>query len=59
VIGLYLARSEVGAAYGAAGWVIFVLAWGYYTAQIVLFGAEFTRAYAVRSNPQSSGERSE
>lgn len=59
VIGLYLARSEVGAAYGAAGWVILVLAWVYYTAQIVLFGAEFTRAYALRSNPPSSGERSE
>jgi membrane protein len=51
VIGLYLGRSEVGAAYGAAGWVILVLAWVYYSAQIVLFGAEFTRAYALWSDP--------
>jgi membrane protein len=63
VIGLYLGTSEVGAAYGAAGWVILILAWVYYSAQIVLFGAEFTRAYAIRlesrssSPPLPSGER--
>jgi len=62
-IGAYLGTSEVGAAYGAAGWVILVLAWVYYSAQIVLFGAEFTRAYALRlesrssSPPLPSGER--
>ncbi|HSE05113.1 MAG TPA: YihY/virulence factor BrkB family protein [Methylomirabilota bacterium] len=60
-IGLYLGRSEVGAAYGAAGWVILILAWVYYSAQIVLFGAEFTRAYALESRLSSallpSGER--
>jgi membrane protein len=59
-IGLYLGTSEVGAAYGAAGWVILVLAWVYYSAQIVLFGAEFTRAYEGSSPPHtplSSGER--
>ena len=67
-IGFYLGRSEVGAAYGAAGWVILILAWVYYSAQIVLFGAEFTRAYAhwrnpppplprVGSNPLPGGER--
>ncbi len=60
-IGLYLGTSEVGAAYGAAGWVILILAWVYYSAQIVLFGAEFTRAYARESRPSSpplpSGER--
>lgn len=63
VIGLYLGTSDVGAAYGAAGWVILILAWVYYSAQIVLFGAEFTRAYATRlesrasSPPLPSGER--
>jgi membrane protein len=61
VIGLYLGTSEVGAAYGAAGWVILILAWVYYSAQIVLFGAEFTRAFATRgrssSPPLPSGER--
>jgi membrane protein len=55
VIGLYLGTSDVGAAYGAAGWVILILAWVYYSAQIVLFGAEFTHAYATRlkSRPSS------
>jgi membrane protein len=53
VIGLYLGTSEVGAAYGAAGWVILILAWVYYSAQIVLFGAEFTRAYALQGRPSS------
>lgn len=48
-IGVYLGRSEIGAAYGAAAWIILILAWVYYSAQIVLFGAEFTRAYATRS----------
>jgi membrane protein len=60
VIGLYLGTSEVGAAYGAAGWVILVLAWVYYSAQIVLFGAEFTRAHQRSSPPHTplpSGER--
>jgi membrane protein len=59
VIGLYLGTSEVGAAYGAAGWVILVLAWVYYSAQIVLFGAEFTRAQRAfpTSPPLPSGER--
>ena len=53
-IGAYLGTSEVGAAYGAAGWVILILAWVYYSAQIVLFGAEFTRAYATRSTSPRS-----
>jgi membrane protein len=61
VIGLYLGKSDVGAAYGAAGWIILILAWVYYSAQIVLFGAEFTHAYALESRPTSpplpSGER--
>ena len=53
-IGVYLGTSEVGAAYGAAGWVILVLAWVYYSAQIVLFGAEFTRACALWSTSRRS-----
>jgi membrane protein len=61
VIGVYLGTSDVGAAYGAAGWVILILAWVYYSAQIVLFGAEFTRAYALKGTsphiPLPSGER--
>ena len=48
LIGLYLGRSTVASVYGAAGSLIVILLWVYYSAQIVLFGAEFTRAYATR-----------
>jgi len=47
-IGAYIGNSGVATAYGAAGSVILVLLWVYYSAQILLFGAEFTRAYAHR-----------
>ena len=53
IIGLYLGRSDIGAAYGAASWVILVLAWVYYSAEIVLFGAEFTHAHAKSSRESS------
>ena len=48
LIGLYLGRSSVASAYGAAGSLVVLLLWIYYSAQILLFGAEFTKAYAVR-----------
>lgn len=47
-IGLYLGSSTVASTYGAAGSVIVVLLWVYYSAQVFLFGAELTRAYARR-----------
>lgn len=47
-IGLYLGKSDVGSAYGAAGSLVIVLVWVYYSAQILLFGAEFTQVYANR-----------
>ena len=46
VIGLYLGQSSVASSYGAAGSVMILLLWEYYSCQIVLLGAEFTRAYA-------------
>jgi membrane protein len=46
LIGLYLGRSSVASSYGAAGSVIVLLTWVYYSAQIVLLGAELTRVYA-------------
>jgi membrane protein len=46
VISLYLGRSSLGSAFGAAGSLVAILVWVYYSAQIVLFGAEFTRIYA-------------
>jgi membrane protein len=48
LIGLYLGRAGVGSAYGAAGSLAVLLIWLYYSAQIFLFGAELTRAYAER-----------
>jgi membrane protein len=58
VIGMYLGSSELGAAYGAASWVILILAWVYYSAQILLFGAEFTHAYATgTTSPRSRPPR--
>ncbi len=47
-IGLYLGKASVGSAYGAAGSLVVLLAWIYYSAQIFFFGAEFTHVYAIR-----------
>lgn len=47
-IGLYLGSSTVASTYGAAGSVIVVLLWVYYSAQVFLFGAELTRGYACQ-----------
>jgi membrane protein len=45
-ITLYLGRTGVGSAYGAAGSVMILLAWVYYASQILFLGAEFTKFYA-------------
>jgi membrane protein len=45
-IGLYLGKSSVASAYGAAGSLVILLIWVYYSAQILFFGAEFTKVYA-------------
>jgi membrane protein len=47
VIGLYLGRSAPGSAFGAAGSLVVILVWIYYSACIVIFGAEFTQAWAT------------
>jgi len=48
LIGLYLGRSSVASSYGAAGSLVVLLLWIYYAAQILFFGAEFTKVYAQR-----------
>lgn len=59
VLGLYLGSGAAGSAYGAASSMITTLLWVFYSAQIVLFGAEFTRVYAdvygsrVRPSPDA------
>ena len=47
VIGLYLGNSDVASSFGAAGSLIALLLWVYYSAQIFFLGAEFTRHYAL------------
>lgn len=48
LLGLYLGNSTIGSTYGAAGSVIVVLVWIYYSAQILFFGAEFSKVFALR-----------
>lgn len=47
-IGMYLGRSNVASTYGAAASVVIILVWVYYSAQILFFGAEFSRVYATK-----------
>jgi membrane protein len=47
-IGFYLGQSATTSSYGAAGSVMILLLWVYYSCQILLFGAEFTRLWAAR-----------
>ena len=48
LLGWYLGRSSTVSAYGAAGSIVLVLLWVYYSAQILFFGAEITKVYATR-----------
>ncbi|HEY9878603.1 MAG TPA: YihY/virulence factor BrkB family protein [Leptolyngbyaceae cyanobacterium] len=48
LLGLYLGNSSFASTYGAAGSLVVLLAWIYYSAQILFFGAEFTQVYARR-----------
>jgi membrane protein len=45
LIALYIGKSSVASAYGAAGSVVLILVWVYYSAQVFFFGAEFTYVY--------------
>lgn len=60
LIGLYLGYTSTVSAYGAAGSLISVLLWVYYTSQVFLFGAEFTQVYGTRyGEPVIAGEKAE
>ncbi len=48
LLSVFLSFSNTGSIYGAAGSVVILLFWVYYSAQILLFGAEFTQFYALR-----------
>jgi membrane protein len=55
LIGLYLGQSNVGTTFGAAGSMMLIMLWIYYSSQIVFLGAEFTQVYsrrfAIRGRP--------
>ncbi len=52
LIGLYLGEAAIGSGYGAAGSLVVVLVWVYYSAQLFFFGAEFTKVYTRRFGSQ-------
>ena len=53
LIGFYIGKSSFNSAYGAAGSLIVLLVWIYYSAQIFLLGAEFTRVFAYEHGSRS------
>lgn len=53
-IGLYLGNSAISSSFGAAGSVVALLLWIYYSSQIFFFGAEFTRQYALHFGSMKS-----
>jgi membrane protein len=54
-IGAYIGNSAIASTYGAAGSVVLILIWVYYSAQILLYGAEFTHAFAYRYGSYAKG----
>ena len=59
MIAVYMGRTNLGYAYGAAGSLLVVLAWVYYSAQVFFFGAEFTKVYAEAFGSQKGHKQSE
>ena len=57
-VGLYLTRQSVGSAYGAAGSLVVILMWVYYSALIIFLGAEFTQVYARRQGQEMEQKES-
>jgi membrane protein len=55
LIALYLAKTAVDSSFGAAGAVVLVILWVYYSAQILFFGAELTREFALRHGSRRPG----
>jgi membrane protein len=54
-IGIYIGKAGVASAYGAAGALLAILVWIYYSALILLFGAEFTKIHARRAGAFAAG----
>jgi membrane protein len=54
LLGLYLGKAAVGSAYGAAGSLVVVIVWIYYSSMIFLFGAELTKCWNQAHDPQQA-----
>lgn len=59
LIGFYIGRSGIASTYGAAASIVTLLLWIYYSSQIVLFGAEITKAYAEARAMRAASRRSD
>jgi membrane protein len=57
LLGFYFGRSALAANYGAAGSLIIILVWVYYTAQILFFGAAFTRVYSLSQGSHQNDDK--
>ena len=53
--GALIAKTSVASSFGAAGTVVVIIAWVYYSSLIFFFGAEFTREYALLHGSKQSG----
>jgi len=51
-LGIYLGKASPGSAFGAAGSLVVLVSWVYYSAQIFYFGAEFTHVHALANRNQ-------
>jgi membrane protein len=56
LLGVYLGKAGYRDTYGAAGSLVIILVWVYYSAQVLFLGAEFTRAYAFRFGSMSTSK---
>ncbi|MBC7877303.1 MAG: YihY/virulence factor BrkB family protein, partial [Anaerolineales bacterium] len=57
-IGTYLGNGSVTSTYGAAGSLVVILVWVYYSAQILFLGAEFTQVYTNMFSPKPNPDQS-
>jgi membrane protein len=57
LIGLYLGKASIASSYGAAGSLVLLVVWVYYSSSILFFGAEFTRVYTFRRGGRTEPAR--
>ena len=57
LIGLYIGKSAIASQFGAAGTVVVVIVWVYYSSQIFFLGAEFTRAWSLRREQREAANQ--